>query len=105
MPTYEFINTETDEQFEMFMSISERETFLQENQKIKPVMTAPSIVSHSGGDLYSKTPSGFKEVLSKVAEAHPNSVVADRYGKKSIKEARTRSVVDAHVAKVTKQYT
>lgn len=104
MPTYEFINTETDEQFEMFMSIADRETFLQKNQNIKPVMTAPSIVSHSGGDLYSKTPSGFKEVLSKVAEAHPNSVVADRYGKRSIKEVRTQRVVDAHVAKITKQH-
>lgn len=103
MPTYEFINTETDEQFEMFMTIADRESFLKENQHIKTVITAPNIVSHSGGDLYSKTPSGFKEVLSKVAEAHPHSVVGDRYGKRSIKDVRTQRVVDAHVAKISKQ--
>ena len=101
MPTYEFVNTETNEQFEMFMSISQREEFLTENPHIKTVISAPNIVSHSGGDLYSKTPSGFKEVLSKVAEAHPNSTVAERYGKRSIKEVRTNRVVDDHVKKIT----
>lgn len=101
MPTYEFVNTETNEQFEMFMSISQREEFLTENPHIKTVISAPNIVSHSGGDLYSKTPSGFKEVLSKVAEAHPNSTVADRYGKRTIKEVRTNRVVEDHVKKIT----
>lgn len=101
MPTYEFVNTETEEQFEMFMSISQREEFLTKNPHIKTVVSAPGIVSYSGGDLYSKTPSGFKEVLSKVAEAHPNSTVADRYGKRTIKEVRTNRVVEDHVKKIT----
>ena len=101
MPTYEFIDTKTNEQFEMFMSIAQREEFLKENTHIKTVLSAPSIVSHSGGDLYSKTPSGFKEVLSKVAEAHPNSVVAERYGKRSIKDVRTQRVVENHIKKVS----
>lgn len=103
MPTYEFVNTETNEQFEMFMSITQREEFLMNNPNIRTVISAPGIVSHSGGDLYSKTPSGFKEVLSKVAEAHPNSVVGDRFGKRSIKEVRTQEVVKKHVEKVTKR--
>lgn len=101
MPTYEFVNTKTEEQFEMFMSISQREEFLTKNPHIKTVVSAPGIVSYSGGDLYSKTPSGFKEVLSKVAEAHPNSTVADRYGKRTIKEVRTNRVVEDHVKKIT----
>lgn len=101
MPTYEFVNTETNEQFEMFMSISQREEFLTENPHIKTVISAPGIVSYSGGDMYSKTPSGFKEVLSKVAEAHPNSTVGERYGKRSIKDVRTNRVVEQHVKKIT----
>jgi hypothetical protein len=103
MPTYEFVNTETDEQFEMFMSITQREEFLKNNPNIRTVISAPGIVSHSGGDLHSKTPSGFKEVLAKVAEAHPNSVVADRFGKRSIKEVRTNEVVRKHVEKISKR--
>lgn len=101
MPTYEFVNTKTEEQFEMFMSISQREEFLTKNPHIKTVVSAPGIVSYSGGDLYSKTPTGFKEVLAKVAEAHPNSTVADRYGKRTIKEVRTNRVVEDHVKKIT----
>jgi hypothetical protein len=42
-------------------------------------------------------------VLSKVAEKHPGSVVGERYGKKSIKEARSAQVVKKHVDKVTKR--
>jgi hypothetical protein len=49
-----------------------------------------------------KVPSGFNEVLSKVAEAHPTSPVADRHGKKSIKDVKTREIVKKHVAKITK---
>ena len=101
MPTYEFVNTETDEHVEMFMSLSQREKFLKENTQFRTVICAPGIVSYTGGDLYSKTPSGFKEVLSKVAEAHPNSVVADRYGKRSIKEVRTNRVVENYAKKLT----
>ena len=101
MPTYEFVNTETDEHVEMFMSLSQREKFLKVNPQFRTVISAPGIVSYTGGDLYSKTPSGFKEVLSKVAEAHPNSVVADRYGKRSIKEVRTNRVVESYAKKLT----
>jgi hypothetical protein len=44
MPTYEFLNTETDEQFERFMSIKHREQFLLENPHIHSLISAPAIV-------------------------------------------------------------
>lgn len=99
MPTYNFLDTETGEEFESFMSISARETFLKENPHIQPVVTAPAIVS--GVSTSNKVPDGFKEVLSKVAEAHPTSEVGQRYGKKSIKEVKTREIVKKHVQKLT----
>lgn len=103
MPTYSFIDTETGEEFDSFMSISARETYLKENPTIKPLVTAPAIVSGvSASTSNNKVPEGFKEVLSKVAEAHPASVVADRYGKKSIKEVKTREVVRKHIEKMKK---
>lgn len=99
MPTYNFYDTETGEEFESFMSISARETFLKENPHIQPVVTAPAIVS--GVSTSNKVPDGFKDVLSKVAEAHPTSEVGRRYGRKSIKEVKTREIVKKHVKKLT----
>ena len=102
MPTYSFLNTETGEQFDSFMSIAAREDYLNDNKHLQTVMTAPAIVSHSGGTLDQKTPDGFKEVLSKVAEAHPNSTVGKRHKRKSIKEVRTDRIVKKYVDRVTK---
>ena len=99
MPTYSFLNTETGEQFDSFMSIAARENYLNENKHIQTVMTAPAIVSHSGGTLDQKTPAGFKEVLSKVAEAHPESATGKRYGRKSMKQVKTKQIVDKHLGK------
>jgi hypothetical protein len=101
MPTYDFLNSETGEVFETFMKISEREEYLKTNSHIQPVMTAPAIVSGVSTSTQTKVPTGFQEVLSKVAEAHPASTVGDRYGKKSIKQVRTEQVVKKHVERVT----
>jgi hypothetical protein len=40
--------------------------------------------------------------LSKVAEAHPTSTVGERYGRKSIKDVKTREIVKKHVKKMVK---
>ena len=99
MPTYNFIDTKTNEEIEIFMPWAEREEFLKINPWMEPIITAPAIVS---GVSSKKAPSGFNEVLSKVAEAHPTSTFADRYGKKSIKDVKTRQIVKKHVDKITK---
>ena len=103
MPTYRFIDTKTSEVFESFMKISEREVYLKDNPHIETVMTAPAIVSSSGGSPDQKAGDGWKEVLSKVAEAHPSSTVGERYYKKTIKEVRTAQVVKKHVDRITKR--
>jgi len=105
MPTYRFIDTKTSEVFESFMKISERDAYLKDNPHIETVMTAPAIVSSSGGSPDQKAGDGWKEVLSKVAEAHPGSPVGERYHRKSIKEARTAQVVKKHVDRITKRMT
>jgi hypothetical protein len=100
MPTYNFYDSELDEEFEMFMKIAEREEYLKENPHIKPVVSAPVLIS--GTTVINKVPEGFKEVLSRVAEAHPESAVGDRYGKKSIKNIRTKNIVNRHYEKTKK---
>ena len=102
MPTYEFVNTETGEEFESLMKISEREEYLKNNPHIKPIISAPTIVSgvSTSNSKQGKVPSGFGEVLSKVAEAHPTSNVGERYGRKSIKDVKTREIIKKHVKKM-----
>ena len=97
MPLYSFLNTETGEEFESFMSISAREEYLKTNPTIDTVVTAAAIVS--GVSITGKVPDGFKEVLSKISENHKSSEVASRYGKRSTKEIKTKQLVDKHIGK------
>lgn len=101
MPTYSFIDNETGEEFDKLMSYSAREAFLKENPNIQLLVTAAAIVSGVSTSTQYKVPDGFKEVLSKVAEAHPTSDVANKHGKKSIKQVKTDQVVKKHVQKIT----
>jgi hypothetical protein len=100
MPTYLFKDKNTGEYYEEFMSISAYYLFCKEHPELERVVEAPSIVS--GVTTKGKVPDGFKEVLSKVAEAHPTSTVAERHGRKSIKDVKTREIIKKHVDKVIK---
>ena len=93
MPTYSFIDTETGEEFDALMKISERDEYLDQNPHIQPLLTAAAIVG--GVSIKDKVPAGFKEVLAKVSENHKNSEVANRHRSRSIKEVRTQNVVDS----------
>ena len=99
MPTYQFRNTQTDEEFEVLMKISEREEYLKNNPHIQSIITAPALVSgvSTSNSRSGRVPSGFNEVLSKVAEAHPTSKVAQRFGQKSIKQVKTEQIVKKHL--------
>jgi hypothetical protein len=100
MPTYTFRNKVTEEQFEMFMGISAKEKYIAENPDIEQIIVeCPMIVS--GVNNQAKVPSGFKDVLSKISDAHPQSALAQKHKKKSIKEIKTKEIVKKHVAKMT----
>ena len=95
MPTYNFYNLKTKEIFTDLMTISEMEEFIKKKHiKILPP-TQLNIVS-SVGHIDSKTDSGWKEVLSKISEAHPASNLAQQYGKKSVKDTQIDSVIHKH---------
>ena len=98
MPTYRFYNKKTKEEYTDLMSISEMEEFIQKKHiKLLPP-TQVNIVS-STGSLDSKTDNGWKEVLSKVSEAHPASNLAKQYGKKSVKDTQVESIIKKHKRK------
>ena len=98
MPTYRFLNKRTKKEYTDLMSISEMEEFIQKKHITLLPPTQLNIVS-STGSLDSKTDNGWKEVLSKVSEAHPASNLASQYGKKSVKDTQVDRVIKTHRAK------
>ena len=96
MPTYDFLNIETNEVEEHFMSISAKEKYLKDNPHIKQHYTkVAGVVSGtiSAGNVDSH---GFKEVLQKVGEAHPGSEVSKQHTRRTAKEIKTRQVIKKH---------
>lgn len=93
MPTYRFKNQKTEEVTEVTMRISELDQFREDNPDLETVISAPNIVSGSGG---MKNDSGWKENMSRIAEAHPGTPLADRFGRKSNKEIKTRDALKKH---------
>ena len=101
MPTYRFYDKIKDVEFEDYMTISEMEKLIKKKHITLLPPTQMNIVS-SVGSVDSHTDSGFKEVLSKVSEAHPNSPLASRYGKRSIKDTQIERVRKKHRNRITK---
>ena len=87
MPLYDFIDTNTGEQFTKMLKLSEREIYLAENPHVKTqILSAPGFARNSSGGI--KNDDGWKENLSRIAEAHPNSALAEKVGGRSSKEAK-----------------
>jgi len=99
MPTYTFHNKATGVVEDKMMKISEKEQYLKDNPDIEQVHTGINIVAGVGGI---KQDSGWKENLSRIAEAHPRSSLAERHGNKSIKDIKTKQVVEKHMNKRNK---
>lgn len=91
MPTYTFRDAETDEVFDVFMSMSDYDEYRKQHPTHDRYFDdAPALISGSGS---LKTDGGFKEVLSRVAEAHPTSPLADQTLSRSIKQVKTERAV------------
>jgi len=99
MPTYDFENTETGEVFEEMMSMSAREKYLKDNPHIRQLVSGINIVSGVAGRSY-RQDSGWKDNLSRIAEAHPNSNLAKNTLKRSVKEVKTAEVLKKHRRRV-----
>ena len=94
MPTYVFKDRLTGEQFEKFLSISEKEEFLKDNPDYKSVLTVPNIIS--GARVGTGKLGGFKEVLQKVGESHPGSAVDKAYNSRTAKQVAIDKVAKKH---------
>ena len=98
MPTYRFYNSKTKEEYEDLMSIAEMEEFIKKKHITLLPPTQLNIVSTTG-TVDGKIDNGWKEVMSKISEAHPVSHLAERYGKKSVKDTQVDHIIKKHRAK------
>ena len=96
---YTFENKRSGKQHTEMMSIAEMEEYLAKNKNIKQVITSINIVGGIQGITH-KTDSGWKENMSRIAEAHPTSPLARQYGKKSIKQVKTEQVLKKHAKRI-----
>ena len=95
MPIYTFRNKKTKKEWDEMMSISEMETYLEHNPHVEQVLKSLNIVGGVQGISF-KSDGGWKDNLSRIAEAHPQSPLASRYGKKTIKQVKTENVLKKH---------
>tara|TARA_Y100001937_G_C6927064_1_gene244358 strand:- start:69 stop:404 length:336 start_codon:yes stop_codon:yes gene_type:complete len=92
MPLYTFMNKDTDEVFTEMMSISQREEYLSQNPNITQQIVKVNMISGTG----IKNDGGWNENLSRIAEAHPNSALADKLGGRTTKHAKSMSTLEKH---------
>lgn len=94
MPIYSFRDTATGEIFDIMMSMSDLDEYKIQHPQHERYFDAGSVPALvSGVSLTGKLDDGFKDVLSRISEAHPNSELADGNIKKTIKQAQTDRVV------------
>ena len=107
MPTYTIKDNDKNEYFDTICTWGELQLFLDENPQCQKVITAPNIVSGQG----IKTDGGFNETMAKIADKHPNSPLAERYGNKQSHDtikvknvAKKHKLVDVAGQNVNKHY-
>ena len=94
MPIYSFKDKDSNELIELTLRIADYDSFLASNPNLERYIdSVPGIVSGTGSI---RTDSGFKEVLSKVAEAHPNSELADRTTSRSSTQVKVDNIVNKY---------
>jgi len=90
MATYTFRDKNTNEVFDVIMSMNDYEDYKVSHPDHERYFDeAPQLIS--GHQV--KTDAGFNEVLTKISEAHPTSPLADNHLRKSIKQVKTERAV------------
>ena len=70
MPTYLFLNTDTNQEFVEFMTISEMEEYLASNPHIQPLMNGAPSIGDSIRLGLRKPDNAFRDRLREIKKAH-----------------------------------
>ena len=76
MPTYTIRNKQFGTEKDVLCSYSELQEMLKSDD-MEQVLSAPALV---GDHVVKRMDGGMKEVFSKIADKHPNTPLADRFG-------------------------
>ena len=99
MPTYRFYDTVTQEEYDEFMLISELDEYKKLNPDVKQIPVPVAIAGDHIMGVGPKVDNGFTENMQRIAESHPGTPLADKYGTsstKTTKEIKTREVLKKH---------
>ena len=102
MPTYRFRNMNSGKEYDKFMSNDEREIYLKTHPLITQIFVPIAIVGDHVMGVGTKVDGGFTENMQRIAAAHPDSPLADRFGGSTMshKEIKTRNAINKHAKDV-----
>ena len=102
MPTYRFRNMNSGKEYDKFMSNDEREIYLKTHPLITQIYVPIAIVGDHIMGVGPKVDGGFTENMQRIAAAHPNSPLADKFGGSTMshKEIKTRNAINKHAKEV-----
>ena len=93
MPTYTIRNKQFGTEKDVLCSYSELQEMLKSDD-IEQVLSAPALV---GDHVVKRMDGGMKDTFSRIAEAHPNSPLAERFGDgKTNAQKKVREVAKKH---------
>lgn len=90
MPFYQFKDNDTGDEIEVSLKIAELDEFKKDHPNLTQLIKKVNFGNVGG----IKNDDGWKEHMSRIAEAHPASSLASEYGKKDPKTVKTRQVVE-----------
>ena len=97
MPTYTFYDESSGIEWDEFLSLAQREKFLKENPQIRQVIQPVALAGDHLMGVGPKTDGGFNANMQRIAAAHPDSPLADRYGSgKTNAQIKARDVIKKH---------
>lgn len=70
MPNYTFLNTETNEYHELYMSVAEREQYVKDNPAMQQVIHSAPALGDSIRLGLRKPDDGFRDRLREIKKAH-----------------------------------
>lgn len=72
MPTYQFVNKDTGETFDIFMSIHDLDKYKEDNPHLEQYHDSfPGVVGSAG--IKNQVPDGFRDVLKSIKKANIGS--------------------------------
>lgn len=76
MPTYRFLNTETNEEYDLFMSMTELDNYIRENNNVKQLLTTPTpTCDPTRVGVTTKPDSNFRDVLKNIKSKFHKSTI------------------------------